>query len=87
MYTDMYRLAYAKLTICSVSTFCLWPAISSTNAAFVPRTPLFVGGNINVNLGFEWIQDPGIVYGAKYSRDGDARRLISELVKKRHTSN
>merc|ERR1711991_256701 len=29
MFTDMYRLVHAPLLICSVSTFCLWPAISN----------------------------------------------------------
>lgn len=40
MYDDMTRLALAKTTICSVSSFCIWPAVSSTTRAYFPITRL-----------------------------------------------
>jgi hypothetical protein len=40
---DQTRLAEAKLTICSISTFCLWPAIANSNRVYFPATPLAGG--------------------------------------------
>lgn len=37
---DQVRLAFSPLTICSTSTFCLWPAIGNTNNVYFPLTPL-----------------------------------------------
>ena len=44
---DLARLAYAKITICSVSTFCLWPAIANNNKVYFPLTSLVSGMNTN----------------------------------------
>jgi hypothetical protein len=38
LFEDLARLTYAKTTICSVSTFCLWPAISNDNTVYFPLT-------------------------------------------------
>ena len=38
MYEDLARLTYAKITICSVSTYCLWPAVSNNNTVYFPIT-------------------------------------------------
>ena len=40
MYDDMTRLALADTTICSVSSFCIWPALASTTRAYFPITRL-----------------------------------------------
>lgn len=40
---DFSRLALAKLTICSVSTFCLWPAIANKNKVYFPASSLAGG--------------------------------------------
>lgn len=40
MYDDFTRLALAQTTICSVSSFCLWPALASTTTAYFPITRL-----------------------------------------------
>ena len=37
---DMARLALANVTICSASTFCLWPAIANNHKAYFPVTDL-----------------------------------------------
>jgi hypothetical protein len=42
-FLDYARLSKAKVTICSVSTFCLWPAIANHRSAYFPVTSL-VGG-------------------------------------------
>mmetsp|Transcript_27708 Transcript_27708/g.27931 ORF Transcript_27708/g.27931 Transcript_27708/m.27931 type:complete len:410 (+) Transcript_27708:433-1662(+) len=63
---DLYRLTYAQTTICSVSTFCLWPAISSSTTAYFPVTRL-VAKTRTPDYGphFKWIFDPPIVHGVK----------------------
>lgn len=68
LYLDMYRLSQAKVTICSVSTFCLWPAIANKNHAYFPRSPLIVAGNSNIDLGFHWIKEPPILKGHMYAK-------------------
>lgn len=68
LYLDMYRLSQAKVTICSVSTFCLWPAIANKNHAYFPRSALIVAGNTNIDLGFYWIKEPPILKGHMYAK-------------------
>jgi hypothetical protein len=36
IYVDLARLTFANTTICSVSTYCLYPAISSSNYVYFP---------------------------------------------------
>ena len=67
LYEDMARLTFAKITICSVSTFCLWPAIASEGKAYFPKSALIASGQSNIKLGFHWITDPSIVYGSDYA--------------------
>jgi hypothetical protein len=43
VFLDVVRLTFAKVVICSASTFCLWPAISNLNTAYFPLTPLAAG--------------------------------------------
>ena len=64
---DYVRLAYANITICSTSTFCLWPAIASSGQAYFPVTGL-IGGwtpekNFTPFLGshFHWIYHPPVI--------------------------
>ena len=40
---DYYRIARARVAICSSSTFCLWPAIAATGTAYFPATRLLAG--------------------------------------------
>jgi hypothetical protein len=60
IFEDLARLAFAKLTICSVSTFCFWPAIASTTNAYFPATALIHEGNTTVGYSksFHWITSP-----------------------------
>lgn len=81
LYIDMARLAYAKTTICSVSTFCLWPAIMSNGTAYFPKTKLIVGGNTNVKLGSNvvWFDQPEVVKGQQYATSASSDALLSRL--------
>lgn len=65
LYFDFARLAYAKILICSVSTFCLWPAIMNNGTAYFPLSKLIVNGNKNINLGFKWLTTPPILLGSE----------------------
>ena len=78
LYIDMARLAYAKTAICSVSTFCLWPAIMNEGSAFFPKTRLIVGGDTNINLGFKWITSPSVLSGVSYLHSPPSQ-LIAQL--------
>lgn len=64
IYLDFARLAYANTTICSASTFCLFPAIANNGSiVYYPSTKL-IGvppGNYKMNDHFYWITDPQLV--------------------------
>lgn len=78
MYLDMARLAFAKTTICSISTYCLWPAIVAGRSAHFPRTPLVVGGDTSIDLGFSWLTNPQ-AFLAKQFEFSDANRIAQTL--------
>jgi hypothetical protein len=63
-FDDIVRLTYAKLTICSVSTFCLWPAISRTNTVYYPQT-LLIANNEQpfYSSNFHWFNDSLLLFG------------------------
>ena len=79
IYVDMARLTFAKTTVCSVSTFCLWPAIASNGTAYFPRTNLVLRGTTSVPLGFQWMSSPSVVLGAPYTIYRSAISLIEKL--------
>ena len=64
MYLDLARLAFANTTICSASTFCLWPAMANNGSAvYYPKTNL-IGvppGDYKINDHFTWITDPPLI--------------------------
>jgi hypothetical protein len=74
MFEDLVRLTLAKKTICSASTFCLWPAAAQTNDVYYPATGL-VGYENHLNYGshFHWLDDTkfGLFQGnrAMYTSD------------------
>ena len=78
MYLDMARLAYAQHVVCSVSTFCLWPAIVNPHHAYFPRTRLIVAGNTDINLGFKWLLQPEVLRGQNYEHVAPAQ-LVAKL--------
>eukprot|EP01041_Mallomonas_annulata_P011305 gene11305-23659_t len=80
LYVDMIRLTLAKTLICSVSTYCLWPAIANEGVAYFPWTPLVAGGRTDVDLGFTWLTSPPVVLGAP-NRGLPTDRLIKKLVR------
>ena len=82
MFLDLARLTFAKTTICSISTFCLWPAVASNGTAFVPQTKLIVGGNTNINLGFQWMIVNTLVL-AERVKTMQGPELLALLLKKK----
>lgn len=63
LFADLARLTYANITICSASTFCLWPAISTSNIAYLPVTKLFRNGKkSDYGERVKWIDDPPQLY-------------------------
>ena len=68
LFDDLARLTYAHTVVCSVSTFCLWPAVASgggtgttteeTRAHF-PISRLIAKGNTSMDYGesgFRWLE-------------------------------
>jgi len=72
---DMARIAFSKISICSVGTFCLWPALASNGTAYYPQTKLILGGRMDLELGLKWITSPGIILGEKYSWKDDQVKI------------
>jgi hypothetical protein len=77
---DMYRLAAAKVTICSVSTFCLWPAIINEHNAYFPASKLVVKKDTSMNVGLKWITEPHVVLGAP-NEHLSAEQFVALLLK------
>jgi hypothetical protein len=68
--SDMTRLSKAKVTICSASTFCLFPAIANPNTAYYPISRLVP--TVNVSRNFHFFSGPVITHGGgKFSRRCD----------------
>jgi hypothetical protein len=75
-FLDYARLAYANVTICSASTFCLWPAIANPwGQAHFPLTPLAAGSGSNATAKagvfgkhFHWIRDVEMLKEFKHFR-------------------
>jgi hypothetical protein len=66
LFLDYARLTFSNVTICSASTYCLWPAMAHEGVAYFPITSLVVGAD-NIGLSppmpqqFKWIEDPLII--------------------------
>jgi hypothetical protein len=83
IFEDIGRLTYANITICSVSTFCLFPAITNKNLAYFPVTKLIAKENISFDYGpsFHWLQNDK----DKAIRGVAAVQMsVKELIKKLH---
>lgn len=70
LFLDFARFAKAKVTICSASTYCFWPALSSPNKVYFPITSLIAGADsieLAPNFGphFNWIVSPTIISNMK----------------------
>lgn len=83
LYADFARLSYAPVTVCSVSTFCLWPALISNGTAYFPKTKLILGARTDIDVGFRWFDTPAVVLGAAHeyaSSDALVRQLKAPAV-------
>ena len=68
LFLDYARLTLSNVTICSASTYCLWPALAHEGLVYYPLTSL-IGGADNPQLAknmilpahFHWIEDPLLI--------------------------
>lgn len=69
MFMDYARLTFSNVTVCSASTYCLWPALAHDGVVHYPLTSL-VGNADNMELAarmttlprsFRWINDPLLI--------------------------
>jgi hypothetical protein len=76
---DLARLSLAKVTICSPSTYCFWPAIASRTQAFFPKTPLINAGETrNISDNFHWMHE-NYIRGTAVNIDAGADALVKML--------
>jgi hypothetical protein len=82
IFDDLARLTYANITLCSVSTFCLWPAVSNENAAHYPVTKLIAKESTDFDYGpsFHWMKGSKnhVIRGveAAYMSNSDLLKLL-----------
>ena len=75
MYVDFAMLSLASVTICSVSTFCLWPALSNPNTVYFPQTKLILEGKTPQTLGFSWMPASVVTLGGSYGHTNGVKIL------------
>lgn len=67
MFLDYARLAYSDITICSASTFCIWPALANSHGqVHYPLTPLIAKADNNqlapnFSSRFHWIDQVDMI--------------------------
>lgn len=66
LFLDYARLAFSNVTICSASSYCLWPALAHQGNVYFPLSSLVAGADsmeLAPNLGphFHWIDEPKII--------------------------
>lgn len=66
MFLDYARLIFAKVTICSASTYCLWPALANNGTVYFPLSYLVAGADtvdlaVNITSNFNWITEAEII--------------------------
>jgi hypothetical protein len=84
MFLDYARLAFANVTICSVSSYCLWPALANRGQVHFPLSSLVAGADSmelapNLAPNFHWIDEPKIISSFKNVRPWTA---IIDILKK-----
>lgn len=61
-FLDYYRIYKAKIIICSVSTFCLWPAIASLGRVYYPSSVVVAAGtNPDLGSNFTWLPGSSVI--------------------------
>eukprot|EP01038_Epipyxis_sp_PR26KG_P008204 gene8204-11099_t len=82
-FLDYARLVYSNVTICSASTFCLWPALSNNDGqVYFPLTPLVARSYSNETAmafkpNFHWINDVDMIKEFKKYRPWS--KLLDDL--------
>ena len=66
LFLDYARLTLANVTICSASSFCMWPALANTGQVHFPLTVIAAGADSielapNLTTNFQWIVEPKII--------------------------
>ena len=83
VFADFARLAYSPVTVCSPSTFCLYPAlIHNGTRAYFPLSPLVLAANLTllqlIGPRVDWFERPAVVLGHPYRKK--PQRLLEALV-------
>ena len=68
MVSDMIRMTYSRVTVCSTSTFCLWFAIASPKSAYFPYSQLVLyrpnkQDTLKIDIHAKWIENPELITG------------------------
>jgi hypothetical protein len=80
IFEDLARLTYAATTICSVSTYCFFPALANNNTAYFPASGLIAEGGEGVMYGpsFNWIPSK-YLHLAQVSLRSDPAKFIEQM--------
>jgi hypothetical protein len=74
---DQLRLAFSNTTICSASTFCIWPAMINKNTVNFPLTSLIANKKApQLNTRFFWFNDPPII--SNFQKKKDIWKILTE---------
>ena len=73
MFLDYARLAFANTTICSVSTYCFWPALANQGQVYFPLNGVIAGADNmqdapDFGPQFHWIVEPKVISNFKNFR-------------------
>jgi len=76
-FDDLLRLTYAKILVCSASTFCLLPAIAQSNPTYFPNTKLIAGGTKpDYGPHMHWVDERHLIMMYPSDVEGDKNHFI-----------
>lgn len=82
IYDDMTRIALARTAICSVSSFCIWPALASSTSAYFPITRLIAKATApTYTSNFHWLDkfpEESVLPGVK-AKSMNTDRILQQL--------
>jgi len=79
---DFLRIGFSPITFCSLSTFCIWPAMANNGTVYIPtnRNGLIAGGTRPfLGESLHWLTDPSALDLHSSLRESTVADLIAEL--------
>lgn len=79
-YTVMSQFAFANITICSPSTFCLYPAMAREKPTYFPLGTHadYINSNNPIHPNFHFLRSPGLYY-SNFTKTTSTEDVLSTL--------